>query len=56
MIVYLFSYYYSFIIFIVAVGIVGTYYSPLRRYLHKRVNMCFIPKELNLWPTGASMG
>ena len=48
--------YYSMIFAVVAVGIVGTYNSALRQYLHKRVNMCFIPKVINLWPVGASIG
>ena len=48
--------YYSMIFAVVAVGIIGTYNSALRQYLHKRVNMCFIPKVINLWPVGASIG
>lgn len=48
--------YYSIILFIVIAGIVGTYYAPLRRHLHRRVDMWFIPKRINLWPVGASIG
>lgn len=48
--------YYSIILLIVTFGIVGTYYAPLRRQLHRRVDMWFIPKRINLWPVGASIG
>ena len=48
--------YYSVIFLIVATGIIGSYYAPLRRYFHKRINMNFIPKIINLWPVGASIG
>ena len=48
--------YYSVIFGIVVCGIVGTYYTPLRRYLHQRVDMYVIPKAINLWPVGASIG
>lgn len=48
--------YYSIILLIVLVGTIGTYYAPLRRHLHHRVNMWFIPKSVNLWPVGASIG
>jgi hypothetical protein len=48
--------YYSIILLIVISGVVGTYYAPLRRHLHRRVDMWFIPKGINLWPVGASIG
>lgn len=48
--------YYSFIIFIVFCGIGGTYYAPIRRKLHWRINMSFIPHRINLWPLGATVG
>ena len=48
--------FYSVIFFIVISGIIGTYYTPFRRQLHRRINMSFIPKEINLWPLGASLG
>ena len=48
--------YYSVLFLIVVTGIIGTYYAPLRRYFHKRINMSFIPKRINLWPVGASVG
>lgn len=48
--------FYSIIFVIVTAGIIGTYYTPLRRKLHRRVNVSFIPKMINLWPLGASVG
>jgi hypothetical protein len=48
--------YYAIIFTIIAFGTTGTYYTPLRRILHKRVNMMYIPKIINLWPLGASVG
>jgi hypothetical protein len=48
--------FYSIIFVIVAAGIIGTYYTPLRRKLHRRINVSFIPKMINLWPLGASVG
>jgi hypothetical protein len=48
--------FYSIIFAIVAAGIIGTYYTPLRRKLHRRIKVSFIPKMINLWPLGASVG
>ena len=48
--------YYSFIFFIVLCGIIGTYYAPMRRKLHCRINMSFIPHRINPWPLGATSG
>ena len=48
--------YYSFIIFIVLCGITGTYYAPVRRKLHWRINMSIVPHRINLWPLGATVG
>ena len=48
--------YFSIILGIIVVGVAGTYTPSLRNFLHKRVPMRFIPRVMNLWPTGASIG
>ena len=48
--------YYSVIFLIVVTGVIGSYHAPLKRCFHKRINMNFIPKIINLWPVGASIG
>jgi len=48
--------YYCFISAIIAVGCLATYHTPTRRFLHRRIDVSFIPKVLNLWPVGASLG
>ena len=48
--------YYSMIFFIAAVGLISTYNARIRRVLHYRINMSFIPKIVSLWPLGATIG
>lgn len=48
--------YYSFLIVIIFVGCLATYHVPVRRFLHRRIPIDFLPKILNLWPMGASLG
>ena len=48
--------YYAMIFWLIICGVVGTYNVKLRRMLHTRVNMSYIPKSVSLWPMGASIG
>lgn len=48
--------YYAMIFWLIICGVVGTYNAKLRRILHHRVNMNYIPKWVSLWPMGASIG
>lgn len=48
--------YYSFLLLVIAVGVAGTYWLPVRRLLHRRMRVDWIPKAVSLWPLGATLG
>ena len=48
--------YFAIVVGVVILGVTGTYHPPLRKLLHRRFSMSYIPKIMNLWPTGASAG
>ena len=48
--------YFAIVVGVIILGVTGTYHPPLRKQLHKRFSVAFIPKLINLWPTGASAG
>jgi hypothetical protein len=48
--------FYTYILFIVICGTTSTYYYPFKRILSKRIPINFIPKIINIWPHGLSLG
>lgn len=48
--------YYSVVVAVVVLGAISTYYAPLRRIMHTRLSVDWIPKSISLWPYGMCLG
>lgn len=48
--------YYAAVVAVVVVGAFSTYYAPLRRVMHMRMSVDWIPKIVSLWPYGICIG